>query len=96
MNVELVVILCPSFVRTKKDENECIICNHHLCKGRKLKKTKKKKRADVHLLAIDAHVIFWSSVFYNNFLTMSFVTTSSVVLLVRFDFATTFDYTSML
>jgi hypothetical protein len=91
-----VIILYPSFVRIVEDEDECIAHNHRLCKGRRLKKKKKKKKVDVHLLAIDAHVIFWNNIFCNNVLTMSFVTTSSVAPLLCFDFTTTFDYTLML
>jgi len=48
-NVVFIVILCPGFVRIVEDEDECITRNHHLCKGRRLKKTKKKKKVDVHL-----------------------------------------------
>jgi len=95
-NVTFVVILCPSFVRTVEDEDECITRNHRLCKGRRLKKTKKKKKVDVHLLDIDAHVIFWNNIFCNNVLTMSFVTTSSAAPVLCSDFTTTFDYTLML
>jgi hypothetical protein len=64
--------------------------------GEKTKKKKRKKKVDVHLLAIDAHVIFWNNSFCNNVLTMSFVTTSAVAPLLCSDFATTFDYTLML
>jgi hypothetical protein len=33
--------------------------------GDKSEKETKKERADVHLLATDAQVIFWNSVFFN-------------------------------
>jgi hypothetical protein len=42
--------------------------------GDKSEKETKKERADVHLLATDAQVIFWNSVFFNTTSATSFAT----------------------
>jgi hypothetical protein len=39
--------------------------------GNKSEKEAKKKMVNVHLLAIDALIIFWRSIFYNTISVMS-------------------------
>jgi hypothetical protein len=68
------VVFCLGFVRRAEDENKCNTHNHLLCKGTKVKKRQRKKKVDVQLLAIDAHVIFLRSVFYNTTLATSATT----------------------
>jgi hypothetical protein len=74
MNVAFVNIFCPNLIRTIEIENECNIYNHLLEKGTRMKKKQRKKKVVVHLLATDAEVIFWSSVFSNTALASSSVT----------------------
>jgi hypothetical protein len=73
MSIAFVIIFCHNLVKTIEDENERNTCNQLLCKGTKVKK-KQKKKVDVHLLATNALVIFWRSIFCNTTLAMSFVT----------------------
>jgi hypothetical protein len=65
-SVAFVIIFCQNLVKTTEDENECNTRNHLFCKGTRVKKKKKKKRVDVHLLATYALIIFLKKVFYNN------------------------------
>jgi hypothetical protein len=70
-NVAFILIFYCNFIRTIQDENECNTCNCLLCKGTRVKNKQRKKKVDVHLFAIDAHVIFWSNVFCNTTATTS-------------------------
>jgi hypothetical protein len=64
------------FLRCKRWQWAKQACRHllHLNKKTRVKKKQIKKKVDVHLLATDALVIFWSSIFYNTTLATSSTT----------------------
>jgi len=97
MNIAFIVIFCPNLVKTIENENECNIHNCLLCKGTRVKKKQRKKKANVNLLATDALVILIGGTFsatpFQRLLQHHFNIASTLLLqhhLLQHHFSTTF------
>jgi hypothetical protein len=80
MNIAFVIIFYYNLVRIVENDNKCSTYNRLFGNGTRVKKRQKKQRADVHLLATNSQVIFWSSVFYNHFNNVFCNSTSTLLL----------------